>query len=460
MSWVLEELSGIQLNDKRLDKRSKEVLAALSKNPSQGIPSAFSCWSELSAAYQFISNKKVTPEKIIAPHINSTIERIKQHNTVLMPQDTTELNYASHHKKQGIGPIHTEKAKGMLLHPTLALTTDKVCLGIVDDYSWYRESISGKKDHKNKPIEDKESYRWLLSYRACDAIAQQSPDTRIINIADREGDIYEFFQETSDKRKDCKAHWIIRSAQNRLLEASENGEPSKLWEHVKAEKSVAEIEFEIKERDSSDKRKVKQEIKYKRVQIKCPKTKNFEPVELTIVIATEIDPPEGSKGIEWILLTSLDVNTAEEALEVVDFYLCRWQIEIYFKVLKSGCSIEKRQFVHEHNLNVCIRLYMIIAWRILYLTMLSRSHPEISCDAVFEVCEWQSVYAVVKKGVLPKAPPSVGDMMTMVAQLGGYIKKPNSNPGVKTIWLGFQRMHDFALAWSSFQTLQGEELNE
>ena len=337
------------------------------------------------------------------------------------------------------------------------MTPERVCLGVVDDYSWYRSQLERKKDHKDKQIEEKESYRWLLSYRVCNEVAKRCPDTRIINVADREGDIYEFFLETSVEREAALAHWIIRSAQNRSLEPEQAQQQKKLWNELKAETSVAEIEFEMPLRDGNGKRKVTQEIKFKRVKLKCPKTKDFSPVELTVVMATESHPPLGEKPVEWVLLTSLDIKNAQEAVEVVEFYLCRWQIEVFFRVLKHGCSVEQRQFLQANSLNVVIRLYMIIAWRVLYLTMLGRICPDMDCECVLTACEWQSVYAIIHKGrPLPPTPPTLNQMITMIAILGGYLKNAKKPPGVQTLWIGMQRMHDFAIAWSSFQNMQDE----
>jgi hypothetical protein len=455
MSWASEELSGIDLEDKRLNKRCVKVLENLSEKPSISIPSACSSWSETLATYRLMSNKKVTSKKIMSAHIEATHKRLAEEETILMLQDTSELHYSTQTKKEGIGPINSEYIRGYLIHPTIAVTPDRLCLGVIDDYSWYRETLNKGQQHKSKLIEEKESYRWLLSYRESNRIAQKYPATKVINIADREGDIYEFFEETAGVRETARAEWIIRAAQNRLIE-TEIGQ-GKLREELASQPVAARVEFNIPGGRNRKGRTVKQEIYYKRVKLKPPSSRTcsiaFKPVELTAIFAKEVDVCEGEEAISWMLLTSLELTQAEEAIKVIEYYLCRWQIEVYFKILKSGCQIEELQFVKEDHMQVCVRFYMIIAWRILYLTMLGRRCPDLSCDVVFEECEWKSVYIIVHKKQPPDNPPSLNEMIKMVASFGGYIQRKNAPfPGAKTLWVGLQRMHDFAIAWEAFHS--------
>ena len=169
-----------------------------------------------------------------------------------------------------------------------------------------------------------------------------------------------------------------------------------------------------------------------------------------MVFVEEINPPEGEEPITWLLLTSLPVDTFEQACLVVEYYLCRWQVEIYFKVLKSGCKTEDRQLETAGRIKPCIALYMIVAWRVLFVTMLGRECPDLPCTALFEDDEWKPVYMIAKNEAPPETPPSLGDFTIMVASLGGYLnRKCDGPPGPKTMWVGLQRMVDFALAWKS-----------
>ena len=177
-------------------------------------------------------------------------------------------------------------------------------------------------------------------------------------------------------------------------------------------------------------------------------------VEVNVILCYEKNPPKGQERLQWLLITSVEVTNAERAIEIVQWYLCRWQIELFFKILKSGCEIEDLQFENLDRISNCIALYMIVAWRILYLTMLGRCCPNISCDAVLDESEWKAVYAVVTKKKPPKKPPELNTMVKMIASLGGYLnRKHDGDPGNQVMWLGMQRMRDFAIAWEIFPNI-------
>jgi hypothetical protein len=149
-------------------------------------------------------------------------------------------------------------------------------------------------------------------------------------------------------------------------------------------------------------------------------------------------------------VTTLPIGTHELLRAVVEYYCQRWGIEVFFKTLKSGCRIEERQFETLDREMNCIAVYMIIAWRILLLCRLGRECPDLNCEVVFEPSEWKAVYHVVTKKDPPKTPPRLNDMIRMIASLGGYVIRANTEPGTQTLWFGLQRMHDFANCYDSF----------
>lgn len=176
---------------------------------------------------------------------------------------------------------------------------------------------------------------------------------------------------------------------------------------------------------------------------------------VTAVLAREQDPPAGVKAIQWLLLTTRSATIFAEAEQVLDLYLCRWQIEIYFRILKSGCTIEKLQLETRERLEPALAVYMIIAWRVLFVTMLGRQYPNLPCDVVFATEEWQAVYIVTKRTVAPKKPPSLSAMVAMIAEWGGYTnRKSDGAPGPKTIWIGLQRAKDFARGIAAQKEIQ------
>lgn len=169
------------------------------------------------------------------------------------------------------------------------------------------------------------------------------------------------------------------------------------------------------------------------------------------MLVSEIDPPEGAEPVQWLLLTSLPIKTKKQLQLVIDYYEKRWVIELYFKVLKSGCRIESRRFEHIDRFLPALALYMIIAWRSLYVCRVSRTHEDDSCELIYSPAEWQSVWQIVKKKRPPDKPPGLMEITKLVAQLGGYVnRKSAAPPGPQSMWLGLQRMHDFADCWLSF----------
>ncbi|RUR10952.1 IS4 family transposase, partial [Legionella septentrionalis] len=299
-----------------------------------------------------------------------------------------------------IGPINHEKHPGLLLHPILAVTPEKLCLGVLDTYHWAREKIHHRtareksRDNHKIPLEEKESYRWIKAYRKANEVALQVPDTMVITVADREADIYDLYHEAQHaylSQESNAAYWLIRSSSNRKLLNSE-GRPDteKLIEKTKDTSPLCQITFEVSAKEKQVRRQVTQNL-YAAELTLCPPDRKRKistkygdkTVTVTVVLATEINAPEGQEPLEWVLLTHVKVHDAESAHSILKWYLCRWQIEVYFRILKSGCRIEKLQLTEKQRFDPCLALYMIIAWRILYLTVLSRECPEANCELVF-----------------------------------------------------------------------------
>ena len=228
---------------------------------------------------------------------------MRQEPVILLPQDTTELDFTGKKDIHGLGNISSyENRQGFYLHPTLAVTPGRLCLGVVHTKIWTREEFGIKDKRKQKAIGEKESIRWIESFKATKELAKRLPGTLLVNIADREGDIYEFFLETERSREDQeeKAHWIIRAAQDRKLLNSDK----KLWETVRTTKSLGSIEFHMPSGRGRKARIVKQEIYAAEVTLKSPQRvgQKLPNTKIQAVLATEIEIPVGEKPIEWLLL--------------------------------------------------------------------------------------------------------------------------------------------------------------
>ncbi|MES1226707.1 MAG: IS4 family transposase [Bacteroidota bacterium] len=456
-SWVNEELNGIDIGDTRLNDRAKIMLETLGSKPNVSIPNAFcNGWSELKAAYRFFDNGKVTAEKILLPHTKATIKRIQQEKVVLIPQDTTQFHFYDKNL-EGIGPLSYENEAGFLSHISMAVTPEGVNLGIISNRTWARNELGKTADRKKKRIEEKESYRWLESLLIANEVAKKAPKTTIVSVSDREGDIYELYAEL-DKLETDNLHYLVRVSIDRKLE-DEAANGNTIWSNIVQADNLGEIEVNIPRSGSRKSRQAVLTLRASQVRLCPPKRDNGEqllPVEMSIILAQEESPPKGSEPIQWLLLTDIEVTTFEEAVEKLSWYICRWQIEIYFRILKTGCKIEELQLEHFDRIKVCLSLYMIIAWRIQMLIKFGKEVPEMPCDVLFDGDEWKAAYIIKFKQVPPKQVPTLGEMCRVVASFGGFIgRKSDGFPGAETLWLGLQRVRDFKIALAAAKAMVG-----
>jgi hypothetical protein len=453
VSALVAELETIKLGDARLNRRAQRVLGPLGDKPTASIPTACGGWRETRAAYRLFDRAKVTAEQVLAPHTACTIERLREYPRVLCIQDTSELDYTGKTDIEGLGPLNYESRRGLYLHPTLAVTPERLCLGVLAAYRWAREPGSlGQGKDPTRPLEEKESVRWVDGYQQVNELAESLSDTRLTYIADREGDIYDLFVEAPCP--ESAADWLVRGQYDRALV-----EGGTLRQRLAEAPVLARISFDQPGGKGRTARPVHQELKVVRVTLNAPARpdRQLPDVEVTAILATEPHPPAGEEPVEWLLLTNLVVETPEQAIEKLQWYLCRWQIEIFFRILKSGCRVEELQLEKLQRLEPALAFYMIIAWRVLFLTMLGRECPEMPCDVVFDEAEWQAVYLVTQRQPPPDTPPSLDSMVRMIATLGGFLdRKCDGFPGPQTLWIGLQRAADFVLALEAQRSIAAE----
>jgi Transposase Tn5 dimerisation domain len=301
----------------------------------------------------------------------------------------------------------------------------------------------GAKPDPRRPIEEKESIRWRNGYEQASSLQQSIPQSRIVYVADREADFFELLAAAAGGVTNAapKAGFVIRSQHDRALDSDKS-----LRATLARAPVLGEVSFDIPGKGTRKARTVTQQLRARRVRIKAPKhLKSETPVEVTAVYAVERNPPKGQNPVAWLLLTSEPVTTDQDAATIVRWYLCRWQIEIFFRVLKSGCKVEELQLQHAERIEIALAFYCIVAWRVLWLTMLGRSCPEIDCDAVFETEEWQAAYIIKNRQAPPDKPPDLATMISIIASFGGFLgRKGDGFPGPKSLWIGLQRVQDFA----------------
>jgi hypothetical protein len=385
------------------------------------------------------------------------------HETVLVVQDTTDLNFSTRHHTEGLGRIGTNQtgaeSLGLKLHSSLALTTDGLPLGVLKSVCYCPEK-KGKagKQSIGRPIEQKKSFRWLEGYRDCVKVAKKTPKSRLLVVMDREGDIFELFLDAEMTRK--RVGVLVRARHDRNLQEGER----KLFQELKASRNVAQIGLVIPrqrwkqtkrgqpEQQAVPARKALLTVRFQEVSVQSTRSdlRSARAITLWGVYVQELTPPPGAKRIEWLLLTTEEIRTPEDAARIVDFYTRRWRIEEWHHVLKSGCKVQEHQNETAERLKRVIAIDAVLAWRIQLMTLLGREVPELPCTIFFDEWEVKVLEALEwEKGKRGKKPPfSLGDAIVLVAKQGGYLARGSDPaPGVKCIWKGILHLYDLAAGY-------------
>ena len=406
--------------------------------PKASIPEACDNWTETHAAYRFLANEEVTWDGILAPHWARTMERMAAHKIVLCIQDTTELDFSGQ-DIDGLGPLNYEARRGMYVHPTYAVSLEREPLGLLDGWMWAREARAA--DGK-RPASVKESERWVEGYERVAEQAAQLPETRLVYVADREADMMGMLRRTH--QLGTPADWLVRAKHDRCLA---DGEGKRLWSETTDGVPLGEISFIMAGRGKQKARQVRQQVWSKRVLLRDGKRGK---IEATCVVAREVQSPSGVKPVEWRLLTNRGAETLADASELIDWYRARWEIEIFFNVLKNGCEVEELQLSAIDRLERALALFMVVAWRIAYLMRKGRTCPDLDASLFFDPDEIRAAYLLNKKK--PPVAPGMNEVLRMVARVGGFLaRKHDGEPGVKTIWRGLQ---DIQVSAQTIRTLR------
>jgi hypothetical protein len=448
--WAAYEFADVELHDARLNRRCQELAVALGQQPTAYINQACEDWAATKAAYRFFDNtQKVTPAGISAPHQQRTVARMGQHPLVLAVQDTTFFNHSHHPQTEGLGEIGNKKQqqRGFGLHSTLVVTPTGLPLGTLTQQFFTRPI--GKPAHtpaqlQRLPIEQKESYRWLAAFEQTLVLAPVGVE--VVTICDREADLYEMFVLAADKH----ASLVIRASADRALAEKD---VRKLWAKVERQPLAGQVTLQIPGNQQRSARQATVSVRFCPVKLRPPwrpHQKKLPPVTLTaILVREENPPPEINEPIEWLLLTNTSVQNFEDALRVTGWYGCRWHIELYHKILKSGCTVEDCRLEKAERLQNYIALMSVVAWRLHWLTYLNRTDPDLPCTTILTAIEWQALYRRIHRTPsLPATPPTVRQAVRWIAQLGGFLgRKRDGEPGITVIWRGWQRLKDMADTW-------------
>jgi hypothetical protein len=446
--WAEDEFGAADLGDKRLTNRLVSLVRDFYARPQASVPQACQSRAKTKAAYRFFEHPNMSMDKVLEQHYESTLGRASKEEVVLAVQDTTTLNYTAHPATENLGPIgyRLDKGIGLILHDTMSFNRDGTPLGLLDVQCWARDGQDfGKKKRRHElPIEEKESNKWLVSFRKVTEAQRRCPQTTFVSVGDREADIYELFQLALKEVRGPKL--LVRASQNRIL-AEEQGH---LWQKVNEQEVAGIQEVHVPRRGRRPARVARLEVRFAQITLKPPIRKpKLQELTIWAVLAQEVEVPSDVKPIEWMLLTTCQVTTFGEAIEKLAWYALRWGIEVYHRTLKSGCKIEERQLGHADRIEACLAIDMVVAWRIFHLTKLGRETPDVPCTVFFEEAEWKALNTYITRNpTTPERPPSLREAVRMVASLGGFLgRKSDGEPGTKSLWIGLQRLDDLTAMW-------------
>jgi hypothetical protein len=445
-SWVVRELVSAELGDVRLTDRLIRLVSAFAEQPAASIPLACGP-AGAKAAYRFLDHEGIDPQQILAPHARRAAQRASEYPVVLAPQDTTTFSFNGQPSKRGLGYVSSDPdSRGLLLHSMLLLNPAGTPLGVVHHQTWSRDADAyGKRETaRRRPLEAKESQRWLTSVRALEQALPRHPC--VVVIGDQESDIFELFAAP----RAAHIHLLVRvrSVNRRVDHAAKY-----------LEKAVAEsprrgqVKIELPRADGRAARTAVLTIKWLTLDVipprNHPQRRTFAPVKLQFLLAEEEHPPRGQAPVRWLLATTLPIEGWNDAVRLLVWYTYRWRCERLHYVLKSGCRIEALQLETKERLERALACYLIVAWRLMWLTYEARHDPDRSCAGVLRTHEWQSLCATTApRKPLPTAPPTLQEAVRLIARLGGFLgRKGDGEPGLKTIWLGLRRLDDISATW-------------
>jgi hypothetical protein len=434
-----EDFSPINLGDKRLDKRLQKTVESLTEKSQSSILS--SCGSKYAAKafYALLSNEKYSHKQLTETAQKATSERIQSSGKteVLLPQDTSDVNLDGHKKTENLG-YSSEHVRGVKIHSTLALTPDGVSLGLLTQQYETRETAKidmSKEQKSRRPIEEKESYRWIETTR--EALELVPENVKPIIICDREGDFYELYAEMLS----LNASFVVRVTHDR-----DTTDGNRSIQQLRRTAACGEVEISIPRdtRKNVPARTAKMEVAYCSVAIAKPKRSGKEipnQLVLNLVRITEIGECK-EDPIEWFLATNMPVENAEDTIKIVEYYIQRWKIERFHYILKSGCQVEKIQQRTYGKIQSMLLIYSVIAAFILAMTYFARTNSDAPCDVFLEEHEWKILYRLItRKPAPPDKPYSIKTAVDYLGELGSYKHSTSDDDyGVKSIWQGLCKL--------------------
>jgi hypothetical protein len=463
----MTEFKDFSCGDKRLDKRFIIVASDALENPSAPINQASSDWAAAKAAYRFFGNETVDRSEIFRCHQENTINRVKDCKVVLAIQDSSYLDFSNHTKLKGKGPIGTKQQNltGYIMHSTLAVSSEGLPLGLLTHELWAREEIKENRNAKNLKLstEEKESYKWIKALETIHEL--ELGDTEIIHMGDREIDFYDFFEAVERTNEKI----VIRARYDRKLEDQEEIEDENeknkksMWDFMIGQPVRFKESVEVSRnhvyaggkngKGFKESRVAEVEVRVGQVTFTPPSySKKNTLLTYNLVFIKEVNPPEGTEPLEWMLITNLSISSDENVAKIIRYYRMRWMIEEFHKILKTGCAIEKSLLEDTEAIFRYVTLFCIIAWRLFWITRLQRMNPDAPCTIGVTDDEWKAAYCYLHRtNTPPTKAPTIREMVIWIARLGGFLaRKGDGDPGIITVWRGWKRLQDIVGVYQLF----------
>jgi hypothetical protein len=470
--WAEQEFGGAPLGDRRLSRRLVLSAQRQAENPLRAFTGvAREDWAAVKGYYRLIDqpsdDSQVTPENILAPHRALTLRRMQAETTVLCVQDGTDLNFSNRPEAEGLGIIGSNqtgaKSRGLHLHSTLAISSEGLPLGVLR--AEFEAPEPTAKVGRGDPLQRK-SQRWIESLRDCADIATQLPQTRVISVMDREADFFSLFAE---QRQCPQVDILVRAKHNRRLPNGDDEKlRTKLFDSLRTAPVKGRMQLSVARKSVRHKRSGQQahpgrkartatvDLRYRQVTFTSTLAEHagIEPTTLTVVHVREESPPEGATRLEWFLLTTLAVESDDQAQQILKWYCLRWRIEDWHRVLKTGCKVEDLAHHSAERIQRASAIRMVIAWRIMLMTLLGRETNDLPADILFSDVEIKVLNAYTLTRGRP-AITTLADAVRWVAILGGYQnRKHDPPPGHQLMWHGYVMMAGMCQGYLLYEAMQ------
>lgn len=464
-TWAEQEFGGAPLGDVRLSRRLVNIAQSKAEKPGRAFTGvAEGDWPAVKAYYRLIDHpdeEAISVPHILQPHRERTIQRMKGQRAVLCIQDGSDLDYSSLEECEGLGVIGTNQteaqSRGLHLHSTFAVAPNGLPLGILHT-QFTAPQLKAPADERPSwaiPIEEKETFCWIESLRDTMNVAAQMPQVRIVNVCDREADFFELFEEQS--HNPC-VDLLVRAKHNRGI----TEEPFKLFEAVRQAPLQTKVQVHVPRQSARPKLSKKKarpkrpgrlaelEVRYQRIQLRPPKYySDKDPIDIWVIHAVESSsPPLGAEVVEWFLLTTVNLTSPEDVVQCLRWYCLRWRIEDFHRVLKSGCAVEEIAHETAERIQRAVAINMVIAWRIMLMTLMGRATPNLPPEVLFSDIELQVLRAYAKKKRL-KPPSTLSEAVRLVARFGGYLGRARDpEPGHQLMWQGYEQLKFMCLGFA------------